>query len=333
MRIAINGFGRIGRSFLRSIFYDNNARKKLDVVAINIGPARIDQIAHLFKYDTIMRVYPGNVDMDGDYLIIDDHKIRILAECDPRQIKWDTLDIDWLVESSGHFTSREKAMLHIKSGAKSVLITAPSKGEDITIIPGVNDHQFDSQMHHIVSLGSCTTNALLPLLAVLHRTFKIKQGMMSTIHAYTNSQVLLDVNDNDLRRSRAAALNIIPTTTGAVKVVGKIIPELDGCITGLAMRIPLANVSLLDLAVITEETLTLEHVHEAFQEMVKKQTLNIIAMSTEPLVSSDFMGNDYSVVIDTLLTDVHGKSGKLFGWYDNEWGYSQRLKDFLVAVV
>lgn len=332
MRVAINGFGRIGRNFLRGIVYDSQALQKIDVVAINIGPARIDQIAHLFKYDTIMRTFDGEVQLDGDYLIVDNHKIKILAELDPRNLPWKTLNIDWVVESSGHFTSRDKALLHIDAGARAVLITAPAKDEDITIIPGVNDHQFHKENHTIVSLGSCTTNAVIPLLNVIHQAFEIKEGMMTTIHAYTNSQVLLDVNDKDLRRSRAAALNIIPTTTGATNIIGKIMPELDGRISGLAIRVPVGDVSLLDIVLITKKGLSRGEVHTVLKNAIKKQTMNIISTSEEHLVSSDFIGNNYSVVVDVPLTEVRENMIKLFGWYDNEWGYSQRLKDFLIHI-
>lgn len=335
LRIAINGFGRIGRNFLRCVMQDPAALQKLRVVAINIGPAKRDYVAHLFKYDSLMGVYQGNATMEGDELIVDGHRIKIIAESDPLAIAWHTFNIDWVVECTGKFTKREGAQKHLDAGAYNVLISAPAHDEDVTIVPGVNDSAFDAKVHHIVSLGSCTTNALAPMLKVLNDTFGIESGFMTTIHAYTNSQVLLDVETKDLRRSRAAALNIIPTTTGAMKVVTKILPELAGKLEGSAIRVPVAKVSLIDLVFTSREPLTAQALNDAFTKASSRGVLqNIMGVTQVPLVSTDFSGDPHSVVIDELLTAVNGeRMGKVFGWYDNEWGYSMRLKDFLVKRV
>lgn len=329
MRIAINGFGRIGRNFLRTIYANAQAHKKITVAAINIGPANPDFIAHMFTYDTIMGKFAGNVRLENGYLFINDDKIKVIAQSDITKIDWGALDIDWVVESSGHFTKRAGAQLHLDSGAKNVLITAPATGEDIAIIPGVNDDAFDPAIHHIVSLGSCTTNALLPMLKVMHDSFGVAYAYMTTIHAYTNTQVLLDVECGDLRRSRAAALNIIPTTTGATKMVGKILPEIASRIDGHAVRVPVAVVSLVDLSITTEKEVTAKDVNEAFAKACSSMA-GIVGITHEPLVSSDFVGMNESVVIDGQLTRAHEHHAKLFGWYDNEWGYSMRLRDFLM---
>ncbi len=332
MKIAISGFGRIGRNFLRTILLDPDGAKILDVVAINIGPANKDAIAHMFKYDTIMGTYPGNVALKNNMLHVNGHSIKIITELDPACINWSQLGVEWVVEASGCFTQRSGAQKHLDAGAKKVLITAPAKEEDISIVPGVNEELFDKNKHHIVSMGSCTTNACVTLLKALHDVFTIQQGFMTTIHAYTNTQVLLDVNDTDLRRSRAAALNIIPTTTGASKVLGKIVPELDGVIKAIAIRVPVANVSLIDISFTAQKTVSVEKIHDALRDVAQKKMNGILSLTMEPLVSSDFGGCNYSVVVDGLLTAVQGSLGKVFGWYDNEWGYSMRLKDFLLYV-
>jgi len=330
INIAINGFGRIGRNFLRAILQDSDALKKLKISVINVGPANLDAVAHMFKYDSVMGTYLADVQVKGDFLDVDGYKIKILSETDPKNISWSNFDIDWVVDVSGRFTEGQKAQMHIDSGAKKVLISAPAKGEDVTIIPGVNDDDFNKNNHKIVALGSCTTNAIVPVLKVLHDAFGIKSGFMTTIHAYTNTQVLLDVEHTDLRRARAAAINIIPTTTGATKVLGKIIPELDGLIRGRAIRVPVAKVSIIDLSFVASEELSAKKINDAFLQASKGHMKGILDISDEPLVSSDYSGNNFSVVVDGLLTDAIGNTGKVFGWYDNEWGYSVRLKDFLL---
>lgn len=333
IRIAINGFGRIGRTFLRCVLEDKNALNNINIVAINIGPAKLDFCAHMFKYDTLMGTYRGDVAMEGNELVIDGRRITIIAQPDPLKLPWKSFNIDWAVECSGRFTSREGASKHLQAGAGYVLISAPGKDEDVTIIPGVNDALFDASKHKIVSLGSCTTNAFLTMLKVLHDTFTIERCFMTTVHAYTNSQVLLDVEAKDLRRSRAAAMNIIPTTTGAMKVMGKVIPELIGCVEAISIRVPVAKGSLIDLTFLAKKETSIQAINDAFITASKTNMQHIMAVTNEPLVSSDFNGDSHSVVIDSLLTSTCGpKMGKAFGWYDNEWGYSERLKDFLIEV-
>lgn len=333
IRIAINGFGRIGRTFLRTVLADQKALHALTIVAINIGPAKKETVTYMFKYDTIMGTYPGSVTLSGDRLEIDGVSIAIIAVSDPSTIGWAALDIDWVVECSGYFTHREGANKHLTAGARNVLISAPAKDEDITIVPGVNDAQYDKNKHHIVSIGSCTTNAFVTMLKVLHDAFVIERGLMTTIHAYTNTQVLLDVEGEDLRRSRAAALNIIPTTTGAMKVISKIIPELNGCIEAVALRVPVAKVSLIDFSFVSKKEVSIESIHQVFNQVSTGSMRGIVGVTMDPLVSSDFTGDPRSVVIDGLLTTTTGKNmGKVFGWYDNEWGYSCRLKDFLITI-
>jgi len=332
INVAISGFGRIGRTFLRTVLCDAVAQKKINIVAINIGPGKLDSVAHMFKYDTLMGTYPGDVCMKDGELCVDSHRIKIVAEPDPVRINWSTLNVDWVVEASGKFTKREGAQLHLSAGAKHVLITAPAHDEDISIIPGVNEEIFDKNKHKIVSLGSCTTNAFIPMLRVLHDEFTITQGCMTTVHAYTNSQVLLDVESKDLRFARAAALNIIPTSTGASKMLGKVVPELADIISARAIRVPVGKCSLIDLTVVTKQAPTIATIHDAFNAAAKGHMQGIVALTMEPLVSSDFSGNSYSVTIDGLLTHTQGNMAKVFGWYDNEWGYSERLKDFLIGV-
>jgi len=331
MRIAINGFGRIGRSFLRAVLHDSTAAEKMKVVAINVGPASVGDVAHFFKYDSLMGTYPGSVFMKNGQLNIDGYAISVITELDPACVDWKKFGVDWVVESSGQFTDCKDASKHVTAGAHRVLISAPATDEDITIIPGVNDNAFDKEKHKIVSLGSCTSNALLPMLKILHESFGVERGFMTTIHAYTAKQVLLDTDCSlDLRCSRAAALNIIPTTTGATKVIGKIIPELDGLIGGSAVRVPVAKVSLVDLSFVAKKPLSIDNIKKVFENAAEGSMKGILSVNTHPLVSSDFSGNDHSVIIDLPLTDVRGNVGKVFGWYDNEWGYSVRLKDFLL---
>ncbi len=330
--IAINGFGRIGRSLLRILLQDKKAHEQIKVAVINVGPANPDFVAHMFQYDSIMGTFAGSVETKNNILTINGTSIKIISEPDPSKINWKQYGIDWVVEASGCFTHRDKAKLHLDAGAAHVLITAPAKGEDIAIIPGVNEDKFNPQKDRIVSLGSCTTNAFIPTLKILNETFGITSGFMTTIHAYTNTQVLLDVDDTDLRRSRAAALNIIPTTTGASKMLDKIMPELAGKVDALAIRVPVAVGSLIDLSFQTESPITPESINAAFTKAAQTSMRGIVAVSMTPLVSSDYLGSEFSVIIDGLLTKTVGSMGKVFGWYDNEWGYSTRLKDFLMYV-
>ena len=329
-RIAINGFGRIGRTFARTILQDPSALKQLAIAVINVGPCAPEQIGHLFKYDTIMGTYPGEVSYDTGTLTVAGRSITVIAECEPSRIPWGDHGIDWVIECTGCFTDRISSQQHIDAGAKKVLISAPCKDEDITIIPGVNVDSYDAAKHHIVALGSCTTNCIVPMVKVIKERFTLTSGLMTTTHAYTNTQVLLDIEDSELRKSRAAALNIIPTTTGADKVITKIFPELEGKIQALAIRVPVPIVSLVDFTFVAQEELSTEAINEAFASAAAGPLKGIVDYTTEPLVSSDFRGHPASCIIDSPLTRAVGNQGKVFGWYDNEWGYSQRLKDFLL---
>jgi len=330
IRVAINGFGRIGKNFLRAYLFDERAQQQFKIVVINCGPGDITHAAYLFEYDTLLGTYPGLVAYENEQLLVDDVKINLIAQPDVQNINWKTWDVDWVVDCSGKFTHADQARLHIKAGAKKVLISAPAHGEDITVVPGVNMNMFNPQHHTIVSLGSCTTNAFIPLIKVVHEAFGIEHGMMTTTHAYTNSQVLLDVEKHDLRRSRAAALNIIPTSTGASAMVDKFFPDLAKRITSVAVRVPVAKVSLIDFTFLVKKPISVELLHLAFKTALNNDLAGILILTDEPLVSSDFAGDSHSVIVDTLLTSVQGHMGKLFGWYDNEWAYSVRLKDFLV---
>ncbi len=329
-RIAINGFGRIGRSFLRSVLLHQKAKNDLCIVAINTGPHQPDNLEILFKYDSIMGTYPGSVLFQDNTLTIDDQVIRIISEADPEKLPWKSMNIDWVVDASGRFTDGQMARLHCTAGAKKVLITAPASHEDITIIPGVNDAEFDSQKHAIVSLGSCTTNAFAPMVKVLHETFGIAQGLMTTTHAYTNDQVLLDVEHKDPRRARAAGLNIVPTKTGADKVITKIFKDLDGKIRATSLRVPVPVVSLIDFTFITLKQCDREIINNSFKKYAQAALNGILEYTDKPLVSSDFIGTEFSCVFDSQLTQIIGTMGKVFGWYDNEFGYSCRLRDFLL---
>lgn len=335
IRIAINGFGRIGRMFLRTIMLDAQARKQIEVVAINIGPAQPDSTAHIFMYDTTMGTYPGTAtfNKETNEVIIDGSTaIKVYAQKDASLLPWQQLGIDWVVECSGHATHRAEAELHKKSGARAVLISAPAHDEDITIIPGINQDAFSKVKHTIVSLGSCTTNAFIPLVYVIDKEFKIINGLMNTVHAYTNSQHLLDSEDKDWRRARAAALNIIPTSTGASKTLAKVLPTLGDKISSTALRVPVAKVSFIDFTFTAQKSVTMQNLAMAFENAATTYLKNILTVTNEQLVSSDFSGNPSSVIIDMPLLAVQGTMAKVSGWYDNEWGYSCRLKDFLIMV-
>lgn len=328
--IAINGFGRIGRSFLRALFSDPNALKKINVAALNIGPAKLEWVAHSFTYDSSMGTFAGSVVMKDSVLYINDHPIKIYAQKDPLALDWKKDGVDWVVDCSGKFTKKVEAQKHISAGARHVLISAPSQDADVTVILGVNQAAYTGQQ--IVSLGSCTTNAVAPIFRVLQETCGIESAYMTTVHAYTNDQVLLDVEGSDIRRSRAAALNIVPTTTGALKTVSVVMPELAGKLTGCSLRVPVAKVSLVDLSFVMHKKVTVQALHDAFVKASNGDLKTIMQFSDQELVSSDYAHNNHSVIIDGFLTQVVGALGKVFGWYDNEWGYSCRLKDFLVAV-
>lgn len=332
IRVAINGFGRIGRSFLRSYLVDENARKRINIVAINVGPSIIENVAHMFKYDSFMGALPYDVSSKNSILSVDGLEIPLLGVMQPADAGWDKLDVDWVIDATGFFTTKEKAMQHIQAGAKKVLITAPGKDVDVTIVPGVNDAMFDAKNHNIVSLASCTTNALAPMLKVLHEKFGVESAMMNTIHSYTNNQVLLDGDARDVRQARAATMSMIPTSTGASSAIKEVYPQLTGKITGMSLRIPVGKISIVDLTFTSLRKLDKESINQAFRDARDGHLKNILDSTTLPLVSIDYTNNPHSVIIDELLTDVCGShTAKAFGWYDNEYGYSCRLKDFLVS--
>ncbi len=331
MKVAINGFGRIGRLVLRSALEKNY--KGIDFVAINdITDSKTN--AHLFKYDSNYGIYPGNVEATESEIRIDNKPIKVFAERDPKNLPWKKLDIDVVVESTGIFTEAEKAKSHIEAGAKKVLITAPAKGEDVTIVLGVNESVYDPSRHNIISNASCTTNCLAPLAKVLDDNFKIIKGLMTTIHSYTNDQKILDLPHKDLRRARAAGVSSIPTTTGAAKAIGKVLPQLNGKMDGLSIRIPTSTVSIVDLVVEIEKMADKNTINEAFKKSSETQLKGILEYCDIPLVSKDFLKNSHSCIFDSLLTaEINKNFVKVFGWYDNEWGYSCRVADLLKFIM
>lgn len=337
VRIALNGCGRIGKNFIRAVLADPEALKKISLVVINTGPEEPETLAYSLKYDSLLGTYPGQIiyTKEETKLYIDKlPAISVVSIKESENLDWKPYAIDWVVDASGKYTHASEARKHCAAGAGAVLVTAPAHDEDITIILGVNEQQFDKERHKIVSLGSCTTNALVPMLYTAHKNFGIKQAVMTTVHAYTNTQSLLDVGAhvNDLRRSRAAGLNMVPTTTGALALVDRLLPELAGKVTGASLRVPVPVVSLIDLVCYTEQTVQHEDIVTVFRA-AQKQFANIYNTSSDPLVSSDFHGNPASVSIDLDMSYASGACIKLFGWYDNEWGYSSRLKDFFIVCV
>jgi glyceraldehyde 3-phosphate dehydrogenase len=328
-RVAINGFGRIGRLILRAAKKQN---ADLDFVAVN-DITDNKTLAHLFKYDSVHGKYPGSVEVSGDGLIVDGDKIRVTAEKDPANLPWKDLGVDIVLESTGRFTSRADAAKHVEAGAKKVIITAPAKGEDITIVFGVNEDNYDAAQHTVISNASCTTNCLVPVVKVLLDNFGFRRGLMMTIHSYTNDQNILDLPHKDLRRARAAALSIIPTTTGAAKATSLVIPELKGKIDGLSLRVPTPDVSVVDLTAELEKAVTVEAVNDAFRAAADGKMKGILAVSDEPLVSTDYIGNPASSIVDLLSTFVvQDQMVKVMAWYDNEWAYSARCVDLAVLV-
>jgi glyceraldehyde 3-phosphate dehydrogenase len=325
MKVGINGFGRIGRLVLRGALDDPN----FDVVAINdLTDAKT--LAHLLKYDTNHGTLKADVSVDGDNIVVNGKKIKVFAERDPKNIPWGELGVEYVVESTGVFRKRDQAQWHIDAGAKKVIITAPAKEEDITIVMGVNEDLYDPEKHHVISNASCTTNCLAPVAKVIHDAFGIKKGLMTTVHAYTNDQRILDLPHKDLRRARAAAMNIVPTTTGAAAAVGLVLPELKGKLDGFAMRVPVSTVSVVDLVVETEKPVTAEAANAELKKAAEGKLKGILAFEEEPLVSTDFMGNDNSSIVDAALTKTMGDNMlKVVAWYDNEWGYSMRVIDLI----
>jgi glyceraldehyde 3-phosphate dehydrogenase len=329
-RVAINGFGRIGRQVLRAALL-----KKADIEFVGVNDLTdAHTLAHLFKYDSVHRTYPGTVSYEGNTLIIDGKRIPIFAEKDPAALPWKDLNVDVVVESTGRFTDRDKAALHLQAGAKKVIISAPAKGEDITIVLGVNDDKYEPDNHHVISNASCTTNCLAPVAKVLNDKFGIINGLMTTVHSYTNDQMILDLPHKDLRRARAAAESIIPTTTGAAKAVALVLPELKGKLNGFAMRVPTPDVSVVDLVCNLEKEVTAEEVNAALSAAADKDRMKgVLGYSDEPLVSCDYIGNPYSSIVDSELTMVMDKKTvKVVAWYDNEWGYSNRVVDLALFV-
>jgi len=330
IRIGINGFGRIGRQVYRAIRerYD----EAIDVVAVNdIG--RINIMAHLLKYDSTYGKFPGDVVAREDGFVASGDEVKILAERDPARLPWAKLGVDIVIESTGLFRKREKAQLHLDAGAKKVIITAPAKDEDLTVVLGVNEEMYDPARHHIISNASCTTNGLAPVAKVLFDTFGIEKGILTTVHSYTNSQRLLDLETEDPRDARAAALNIVPSETGAAKAVGLVIPQLKGKFTGMAFRVPTPTVSVIDFTALLSRDATVEEINGAMREYAEGKMKGILEYNEDPLVSSDLVGDAHSSIfsaLDTLV--IGGNMAKVIAWYDNEWGYSMRVADLISYV-
>jgi glyceraldehyde 3-phosphate dehydrogenase len=324
-KIAISGFGRIGRLVLRAML--ERHKTGLAVVAVN-DMADLKTNAHLFRYDSNYGIFPGTVEIGEGILKINGHDIVVLNEKDPARLPWKKLGVDMVIESTGVFTDAAQVRAHLDAGAKKAIITAPATNEDITLVLGVNDSNYDPRKHHIVSNASCTTNCLAPVAKVLQEHFGIERGLMTTTHAYTNDQRILDLMHKDLRRARAAAMNIVPTSTGAAKAIGLVMPELKGKLHGLSLRVPTSTVSVVDLVVDLKKAATIETVNDALKQSAEGKMNGILAYSDEPLVSSDFRGNSASSIVDGLSTVVlEGKMAKVLSWYDNEWGYSCRVGD------
>ena len=328
IRVGINGFGRIGRQVVRAAKLDGVA--DLDFVAVN-DLTDTKTLAHLFKYDSVHRTYRGDVSSRDGTISIDGDEIKVLAEKEPSKLPWKDLGVDIVLESTGRFTDASAAKKHIEAGAKKVIISAPAKGEDLTVVLGVNETKYDPKKHQIVSNASCTTNCLVPMVKVIRDNFGFVRGSMVTVHSYTNDQNVLDLPHKDLRRARAAALSIIPTTTGAAKATSLVIPELKGKIDGIAIRVPTPDVSLTDLAVVVDKPVTVDQVNAAFKTAAESGPLEgILKYTEEELVSSDFIGDPHSCILDAKSTNVvDGLLVKVSGWYDNEWGYSSRCVDLL----
>jgi len=330
-KIGINGFGRIGRLALKAIL--QRCGGKLEVTAVNdLTDAKTN--AHLFKYDSNYAIYPGKVAAKDNSITVDGEEIKVLAERDPAKIPWSDYGVDIVIESTGLFTQASKAAAHLQAGAKKVIISAPAQEEDISVVIGVNEKQYDPAKHRIISNGSCTTNCIAPVVKVLHQNFGVLHGLMTTVHAYTNDQKILDVFHRDLRRARAAAINIIPTTTGAARVVGVVIPELQGKLHGIALRVPTSVVSVVDFVADLNKKVSSTEVNDAFRKAAIGDLRGILEYCEEPLVSSDFKGNPASAIFDAPSTMVIDNNfAKVLAWYDNEWGYSCRLADLATYIV
>ena len=325
IKVGINGFGRIGRNIMRAAMDD----KSIDIVAVN-DLTSAETLAHLLKYDSILGNLKADIAAKGDRITVNKDEFQVLSVKDPAQLPWKDLGVDFVFESTGLFTDRDAAAKHLTAGAKKVVITAPAKKPDITVVLGVNADRYEPSKHHIISNASCTTNCLAPVAKVLHETFGIRKGWMTTVHSYTNDQNLLDLPHKDLRRARAAAMSIIPTTTGAATAVGEVLPELKGRLDGIAMRVPTPNVSVVDLAAVVDRKTSAEEVNAAFKAAADGALKGILEYVTAPLVSIDFRGNPHSSSLDAQYTSVmDGDFVKVLSWYDNEWGYSSRCVDLV----
>ena len=329
VKVGINGFGRIGRNIVRAAGDD----PAIEWIAVN-DIADANTLAHLFKYDSVHRIYRGDVRPKDHSIMIDGREVKVFSEKDPARLMWKEMGVDIVIESTGLFTARERAQVHMTSGgAKKVLISAPATGEDITIVMGVNDYLYEPHRHHIISNASCTTNCLATFTKVLHENFRVKKGLMTTIHSYTNDQRILDLAHQDLRRARAAAMSMIPTTTGAAKAVGLVLPELKGKLNGFSMRVPPPDVSFVALVAEIEKSAAVEEINAALKEAAEGKMKGILAYSDEPLVSIDYLGNPHSSIIDGKSTMViEGNLIKVLAWYDNEWGFSCRMIDLVKLV-
>lgn len=326
VKVGINGFGRIGRNIFRQAMNND----KIEIVAIN-DLTDANMLAHLLKFDSVHGRLGAEVEVDNDFIIVNGKKIRVFSEMDPKNIAWSDYDVEVVIESTGRFTNRDDASKHIEAGAKKVIISAPGKDDDFTVVMGVNEEQYDPNNHHVISNASCTTNCLAPLAKVIHEKFGIKRGLMTTVHAYTNDQQILDLPHKDYRRARAAAENIIPTTTGAAKAVGKVLPELNGILNGMAIRVPVSNGSVVDLVAELNKNVTAEEVNNTLREAAEGELKGILEYSEEPLVSKDIVGNPHSSIVDGLSTMVLEDSLiKVVSWYDNELGYSTRCVDLAI---
>jgi len=328
VKVGINGFGRIGRNVFRSAI----GNPDIDFVAVNdlTTPATL---AHLLKYDSILGNLPNEISHDADSITVDGKKIKVFAEKDPAKLDWASVGAQIVVESTGFFTDAEKAKAHLGSTVKKVIISAPATHEDITVVLGVNEGKYDAAKHNIISNASCTTNCLAPVVKVIHDAFGIQSGIMTTIHSYTNDQVILDTPHKDLRRARAAALSMIPSSTGAAKALKLVIPDMDGKLDGFAVRVPTPNVSVVDLTFVTAKPIDVKTVNAALKAAAEGPLKGILGYTDEELVSSDFKGNALSSIVDSKLTKVIGSTGKVISWYDNEWGYSNRVKDLILFLV
>ncbi|MBU1197161.1 type I glyceraldehyde-3-phosphate dehydrogenase [Candidatus Micrarchaeota archaeon] len=325
-KLAINGFGRIGRLFFRAALQNKKFQKEFEIVAVN-DLTNANVLAHLLKHDSVHGKLALDVKAEGNALIVGGKNVRVLAEKDIEKLPWKELGVEYVLESTGRYTNVEDASKHLNQGAKKVLVSAPCKGDAFTMVLGVNHTQYDASKHHVVSMASCTTNCLAPIVKVLHEHLKIERGFMTTVHAYTNDQRILDLPHSDMRRARAAAVNLIPTTTGAAKAIGAVIPDLKGKLDGMAIRVPIPDGSLNDLTLEVGKACSAAEVNQLLKQAAQKELKGIMWYSEEPLVSTDIIGNPHSAIVDGLSTKTIGTTVKVLGWYDNEWGYSMRLTD------